>query len=83
MAAQKFVLQRVLFMYVALDKAECTEMVDIYTLTVSIFNNEKFSLFAPEELPFEISIVIPNIHLANYSIQVHFLMKNKFVLIKS
>lgn len=70
-------------MYMALDKAECTEMVDIYTLTVSIFYNEKSSLFAPEELPREIFIVIANIQLANYSIQVRFLMNNKFVLIKS
>lgn len=70
-------------MYVALDKTECTEIVNIYTLTVSIFYNLKSSLFVPEELPREIFIVIPNIHLANYSIQVHVLMNNKFVLIKS
>lgn len=70
-------------MCIALDKAKCTKMVNIYTLTVSIFYNEKSSLFAPEDLPCEIFIVIPNIHLANYSIQVRFLMNNKFVLIKS
>lgn len=67
----------------ALDEAESAEMVDIYTLTVSIFYDEKFSLFAPEELPREIFIVIVNIQLANCAIQVHFLMNNKFVLIKS
>lgn len=48
-------------MYMALEKAECTEMVDIYTLKVSIFYNEKSSLFAPEEMPREIFIVIPYI----------------------
>lgn len=58
-------------------------MVNIYTLTFSIFYNAKSILFTPEELPHEILIVIPNIHVANYSIQVPFLMNNKFVLIKS
>lgn len=36
-----------LFRYVALDKAECTKMVDIYTLTVSIFYNEKIQFVYP------------------------------------
>lgn len=34
-------------------------------------------------LELQFGIVIPNIHVANYSIQVPFLMNNKFVLIKS